>query len=115
MGNLRNKNLALLAKWGWHFIHEPKVFWCKVIKIIHGINKHGRHTFENFDLNLRSLWIGISKVWLSVDSLVNLNWVMGDISIFGLILGSRRFLSKLSTLTVWHFYIPQWTDFLSFG
>lgn len=31
IGNLRHHNLALLAKWIWHFLHEKDVLWCQLI------------------------------------------------------------------------------------
>nr|GEX39875.1 RNA-directed DNA polymerase, eukaryota, reverse transcriptase zinc-binding domain protein [Tanacetum cinerariifolium] len=36
IGSLRVSNLAMLAKWWWHFLNEEDSIWCKVIRSLHG-------------------------------------------------------------------------------
>lgn len=36
LGALKHRNLALIAKWGWRFIHDPNSLWRQVIVSIHG-------------------------------------------------------------------------------
>ena len=41
LGNLRNRNVALLAKWLWRFPLEPNSLWHKVIKSKYGMVPNG--------------------------------------------------------------------------
>ena len=59
IGNLKNRNLALLFKWSWRFLKEPDAFWCKVVKTIHGVDLHQWLTSGKFGRSLRSQWINI--------------------------------------------------------
>lgn len=71
IGNLTNRNAALLFKWNRRFLKEQVSLWCKVIKSIHGIDPHLWHTSGKFGLSLRSPWISISKTWSNFGSLTN--------------------------------------------
>ncbi|GJZ70972.1 RNA-directed DNA polymerase, eukaryota, reverse transcriptase zinc-binding domain protein, partial [Tanacetum coccineum] len=70
IGSLKSFNLALLQKWHWRFISNPKLLWVKAIKALHGQEGGGllaisiSHLFyaddavfigEWMDSNLRSI------------------------------------------------------------
>lgn len=65
-GDLKNQNLALLAKWGWRFHHESDSLWCRVVQSIHGKDQFYWHTAGKFGVSLWSSWISISKAWFQV-------------------------------------------------
>ncbi|KAA0057306.1 uncharacterized protein E5676_scaffold496G00500 [Cucumis melo var. makuwa] len=69
-GGLENKNLALLAKWGWRFINEENSLWVQVVKSIHGGSEFSWHTKGSVSCSLHSPWISISRSWKQVDSLI---------------------------------------------
>lgn len=70
LGGLRNRNLALLAKWGNQFMNEENALWTKVVKSIHGSSNFNWHTVGKVSASLRSPWISSSRSWLKVDVLV---------------------------------------------
>ncbi|GKA54620.1 RNA-directed DNA polymerase, eukaryota, reverse transcriptase zinc-binding domain protein [Tanacetum coccineum] len=49
IGSLKSFNLALLQKWHWRFISNPKLLWVKAIKALHG-QEGGILTFTFFPL-----------------------------------------------------------------
>lgn len=52
---LRNRNSALLAKWGFQFMNEENAIWCKVVKSIHGRSNFNWHAAGKASVSLRSL------------------------------------------------------------
>lgn len=50
--DLKNRNLALLAKWGWQLLVEEESLWCKVVESIYGSNSHNWHTSGKIDRSL---------------------------------------------------------------
>lgn len=67
--NLRAKNAALLAKWGWRFMKEKNSLWRQVVQSIHGKSLFGWHTSGLAICSLRSPWVSISRTWLKVEAL----------------------------------------------
>lgn len=55
LGALQNKNMALLAKWGWRFMNEEDSLWRQVIQSIHGKEPFNWHTVENSGNSLKAL------------------------------------------------------------
>lgn len=54
LAGLRNRNLALLAKWGYRLMNEENALWSKVVKSIHGSNNFNWHTAGKVSASLRS-------------------------------------------------------------
>lgn len=54
VGNLKNRNLALLFKWNWWFLKDPDAFWCKIVPSIHGVDIYHWHTSRKYGLSLRN-------------------------------------------------------------
>lgn len=71
LGMLQNKNMAVLAKWGWRFINEKTSWWRQVIRRIHGKESFNWHTVGDSGYNLKSPWISISGVWRKVEPLAS--------------------------------------------
>ncbi|TYK30072.1 hypothetical protein E5676_scaffold216G00450 [Cucumis melo var. makuwa] len=69
LGGIENRNLALLAKWGWIFFNEEKSLWVQIMKSIHGESQFNWDTKGSNACSLSSPWISISKSWNKVDSL----------------------------------------------
>lgn len=69
LGDLKSRNLALLAKWGWRFFNEEKSLWCRVIRSIHDRSLYNWHTAGKVCHSLSSPWISISRSWLKVEAL----------------------------------------------
>ena len=69
LGKLKNKNLALLSKWGSRFSIEQNSLWCQVIRSIHGSSTFNWHSSGKETVSLRSPWISISRQWRKIDSL----------------------------------------------
>lgn len=65
-GGLKNRNLALLAKWGWR--HESDSLRCRVVQSIHVKDQFSRHMAGKFGMSLHSPWMSISKAWLQVEA-----------------------------------------------
>lgn len=66
LGGLKFQNEALFAKWGWRFMHEREALWRKMVASIHDISNLGWHSTRKNPLSLRSPWMSISKIWLSM-------------------------------------------------
>ncbi|KAM0963163.1 hypothetical protein ACFX2A_022668 [Malus domestica] len=60
VGNLRNRNEALLAKWLWRFPKEPHSLWHKVIRSKYGLQDNGWNAFPPIRGSSRSPWKDIS-------------------------------------------------------
>lgn len=84
-GGLKNRNLALLAKWGWR--HESDSLRCRVVQSIHVKDQFSRHMAGKFGMSLHSPWMSISKAWLQVEALPSSSWVMVKEFLFGKTLG----------------------------
>ena len=69
LGGLGNKNLALLAKWGWRYFNEENSHWVQVVKSIHGGSQFNWHTKGSISCSLHSSWISISRSWNKADLL----------------------------------------------
>lgn len=52
VGNLKNRNLALLFKWNWRFLKDPNAFWCKIVRNIHGSDSSQWHSSGKSGLSL---------------------------------------------------------------
>lgn len=66
IGGLKNRNLNIIAKWGWRYVNEPQAYRRKVIASIHGSDLFDWHTLGRSNFSLRSPWICISKAWKPV-------------------------------------------------
>lgn len=71
-GDLKAKNVALLAKCGWRYFNEASSLWSQVIGTIHGKDAFNWHTSGKANLCLRHPWISISRTWLKVGVLATL-------------------------------------------
>ncbi|KAB2615114.1 ribonuclease H protein [Pyrus ussuriensis x Pyrus communis] len=60
VGNLRNQNEALLAKWLWRFPKEPNSLWHKVIRSKYGLQDNGWNANPPLRGSSRSPWKDIS-------------------------------------------------------
>ncbi|KAB2635258.1 hypothetical protein D8674_025792 [Pyrus ussuriensis x Pyrus communis] len=60
VGNLRNQNEALLAKWLWRFPKEPNSLWHKVIRSKYGMQDNGWNANPPLRGSSRSPWKDIS-------------------------------------------------------
>ncbi|KAJ0567858.1 putative RNA-directed DNA polymerase [Helianthus annuus] len=60
IGNLKDMNLALLAKWWWRYRMEPENLWSRVIGSIHG--KQRRTESIPFKKSLAGVWKNIGEI-----------------------------------------------------
>ncbi|KAM1157902.1 hypothetical protein ACFX1X_028768 [Malus domestica] len=61
VGNLRNQNEALLAKWLWRFPRESHSLWHKVIRSKYGLQVNGWNALPPRRVSSRSPWKDISS------------------------------------------------------
>ncbi|KAM2375829.1 hypothetical protein ACFXTH_044543 [Malus domestica] len=61
VGNLRNQNEALLAKWLWRFPMESQSLWHKVIRSKYGLQVNGWNALPPRRVSSRSPWKDISS------------------------------------------------------
>lgn len=66
IGNLKQKNHALLAKWGWRFTQESASLWRMVVNSIYGSDVHNWHSLEKKNDCSHCRRVNIFKHWSKV-------------------------------------------------
>ncbi|KAE8735796.1 hypothetical protein F3Y22_tig00000329pilonHSYRG00012 [Hibiscus syriacus] len=65
--NLRAKNRALLAKWGWRYLNESSALWRRIIKAKSGCYDRSLSVFESNQRSSSLVWKGILINWKTED------------------------------------------------
>ena len=76
MGNLKLKNVSLLAKWLWRFPLESEALWCRIIKAKYGLKQNNWDPAGHSASTCRCPWKSIFSVADQFCS--STKWVIGD-------------------------------------